>query len=184
MSEDKDPYITEEDPEWEDVEQSNKIDEEQQDEPLSFGTTPIQETQQQYAEDGTPIDPAVLEAEELKKKRIRKILIIIFAITLPIIIAGAALGFFIWGLVVGFTNCCNQCEAACDNCCGCFDSCVSCTNCCNDCSSSCDNCCSNSIQGNISGSKQTIKEVFHASIAMIKWYYYYIEEYIRNFFFK
>ena len=183
MSNDKDNF-NEESPEWEDAEEAKKEPIEEMEETYTF-------EQPEHVIEQSPesTEPTIETEEELKKKKRRTIIIIVFAIVLPVILGVTGLGFLIWGLVVGFTNCWNSCCSAFDNCFGCCDSCNescnSCTNCCDDCSS-CGNCCGSSTieQRGIEKFTSIIKDSFKTSISMMKWYYYYIREYIGNLFFK
>ncbi|HUU77155.1 MAG TPA: hypothetical protein VMX55_02340 [candidate division Zixibacteria bacterium] len=181
MSEDKDNY--DETPVWDEAEESKKEKEELQTETTySFSTIPATEEPSIIKEQDLDITE-----EALRKKRRRTILIIIFAIVLPIIAAAVGLGFLIWGLVVGFTTCFNNCTDSCNNCCNCCDYCNStCTGCCNTCDN-CGNCCGSSSsveQNGIQTMTSTIKDSFKAAVGMIKWYYYYVKQYIGEIFFK
>ena len=183
MSEEKDGY-TFDDTEFKETEDSTFKSEE---------FTPVEESNNVM---DSPIDP---EAED-KKKRRRTILIIIFAIVLPVILGLVGLGFLIWGLVVGFTNCanscgncCDECFSCCDNCNACGESCNSCSNSCSNCGSSCDscNCCGSSSSINeksvtLANTKCsfTFRENLQVTKSLLKWHFYRLVEFVEWLFLK
>ena len=176
MSEEKNPF-SDEDPIWEDSEEAPKETiYEQPIESTSYDEMPLQH--EQLVEE---MDPELAE----KKKRRRKIYIIVFAIILPIVIVLTAAGFLIWGLVVGFTQCINSCESCFNECFSCCNACENCGNSCSDCSNTCTNCCGSSDSINqrtseaITKTQSSIKLFFQNSIALIKWYYYRMIQFIQ-----
>ena len=135
-----------------------------------------------------PIEP-VTEYDEIddeRKKKRRRIIIIIFAIIIPVALAVVGLGLLIWGIVVGFTNCCNQCFDCFDTCFGCCNCLENCNNSCNSCTNSCDNCCTSSSVSNesmkVPSFKESIRLSLETSIQLIKWYYYSTLNVLKNLF--
>ncbi len=175
MSEEKDPYKSEE-PSWE--EQTDYQEQPQQEFQYGAATAPPIET--------TP----ELTQEQARKKKRNRILIIVFAITIPVILAVVGVGFMIWGLVVGFTECANSCNNCCQDCFGCSESCNNCCDNCASCGSSCDNCCGSSSTIKMSLSDRaslgmtSFKLAVKDSLQVIQWYYYSIIDFLKGIFIK
>jgi len=177
MSEEKDPYKSE-DPSWEEETSYNE-------QKLSDQTQPVQEYQYSAAPVQPVEEPIVLsEEEQARKTRRRRILIIIFAIITPVVLAATGLGFLIWGLVVGFTECANSCGDCFNTCCGCSESCNNCCDSCTDCGTTCDNCCSSDSISRSSRGVSSIKILFKNYFQIIQWYYYSLVEFLKVFFIK
>jgi hypothetical protein len=184
MSEERDDFT--QDPNWDEQDYNKDKFEDQKREPdYSFGmeTSSEPETYSAISDQTQQQNEGVLtpEEEEKKKKR-KKILIIIFAIVLPVSLAAVGLGFLIWGLVVGFTNCINSCGNCFDECFSCCNTCDNCGNCCNDCTNnctdcgnSCDNCCGSSEAATIS-----LKNNLQNTANLIKWHFYNLIELIEE----
>ena len=181
---------------------SYTFDESEDDSPIEeFSEIEENKIESQFEEPVDSTIPLIEDEVDEKRKKRKKILIIIFAITLPIVLALTGLGFLIWGLVVGFTTCIDVCSEGCNECFGCCDSCTSCANCCNDCSNSCSNCgstcdncncCSSSgsiiKDGNLSMDKKctsiTLKESIQVSSNLVKWYFYRLYDFMEQLFRK
>jgi hypothetical protein len=178
MSEDED-YRSDEEPIWEEtVEAPKETIHEQPLDALDYS-----QTQPEGLEE--TIDPETAA----KKKRRRTILIVVFAIVLPAVLLLTGLGFLIWGLVVGFTNCCQSCENCFNECFSCCDACNNCGNCCSDCSDTCTNCCGSESVNNSSPKLLTkiqlsLKLTIQNAKALVKWYYYTIVQFIQSIFSK
>jgi hypothetical protein len=176
MSEERDQYSDEEQI-WEETTEVPK--ETIYEQPTQPAVTQLPEYQPMEG-----IDPEL----EAKKKRRRTILIVIFAIVLPAVLLLTGVGLLIWGLVVGFTNCCNSCENCFNDCFGCCDGCNSCCDQCNSCTTSCDNCCGNTIDNNQATTKinaiASFKLAMQNLISLLKWYYYSVLQFFQSIFGK
>ncbi|NHJ49228.1 MAG: hypothetical protein FK733_15675 [Asgard group archaeon] len=172
MSEEKDQYSDEE-PIWEGSSEAPK-------DTIYDHPTETQLPQSQPI--GVEIDPELAT----KKKRRRTIIIVIFAIVLPAVLVLVGIGLLIWGMVVGFTNCCNSCESCFTGCFGCCDGCFDCLDNCASCTNSCDNCCGNTIDNSTTAEQinkvSSFKLALQNFISLLKWYYYSLYQFLQSIF--